>query len=498
MEQTPGESVRSKAARFEAVIAASPWCASLSADIRDEIAQHLVERSFATGEVLFAQNEDPTGLFGVVSGTVQTIGSSADGIDTLLALLRPGDWTGFIGILSGRPNSFSTIASSVVEAVYLPRNEAQAIFTRDAKRLLQLAQPVAVLLRYIYSYLTEINGRTPKRVVAQRLIDLSRCVSVSGSIPSGKLESVSQDEIATATFLTRPTVNRILQHFAKTGVVTVGYARVDVIDIPALQAIASDPGRAKSAIPKNDRFSRSTAKPTATRLVSHRRVREILMTRPWFLSLAFDTREAILSRLQIKRLESGNMLYCKNDKSEGLFAVLSGQLRTSAIAQDRRRTLMSIVHPGDWTGFLPLIDGRGQPLDCHASQPSFVALLPMQAAREIFNDVVSVSALIIPPATTLRMAYEFLIETNGRSPGRLVAQRLFDLALAPHLGKSTPRDFIDNISQADIAEATGLSRPSVNKVLSDLAQYGIVTLGYGKIRINRAEDLLRYAQGKEG
>jgi CRP/FNR family transcriptional regulator, cyclic AMP receptor protein len=496
MGQSGLESEHSKSAQRKAVLAESPWFANLSDDTRAEISPQLVMRNFTLGETLFAQAEAATGLYGILSGTVQTVGTSAEGIQSLLSILRPGDWTGFIGILSGQPNSFSTVASSPVETVYLPRSAANAIFLNSPQRLMHLARPIMELLRFVYRYLSETNGRAPKRVVAQRLMDLSRCVHIPGTLPSGKLESVSQDDIAAATYLTRPTVNRILQQFAKSGIVTVGYARIDVADIPALQSIANNSGRKPTLAAARSQEVRLPPSQSAPKLMTQERVRDILSVRPWFASLSSSTRDAIISRLLIRRLAIGEMLYCQDDPPEGLFAALSGQLRASSVAADGRRSLMSIVHPGDWTGFIPLFDGGTQPLDCYAARQSVAAVLPLSAVREIFSGASGLRSLLVPPVATLGLTYNFVVNTNGRPPGRLIAQRLHDLAVASYMGTPMPRDFIDNISQTDIAEATGLSRPSVNRVLGELAQLGILTLGYGRVTIANPDALLRYAQGK--
>ncbi len=484
-----------KQSRLRAALADSPWFSALTAAVQDEMLAHFVERRFEAGEAIYGQGEEPNGLFGILSGTLHTIGISPDGQRILISVLRAGEWTGFIGVLDGRPNSFSTIAASPLSAVFLAKSKAAEILLKDSGRAKMLVRPLVEVLRFAYRYLGETNGRPPKQIIAQRLMDLSHCIYIPGLPASPQVDSVSQDDLAAATYLTRPTVNRSLKQFARNGLVRLGYGKIELADIPALHEIARASKKGASSPVQISKPSRQASQLALARPISIDRMKEILLAGPWFGALPPDLADPMLAKLEPRRLAVGDALYPQGSECEGIFAILSGQMSIYNTATDGRRTLMALVQPGEWTGFVPLFDGKEQPLSCVAKRPSVAALLPADVVLRLFEaSAERYLMLAMPPLATLRFLHDFLINTNGREPVRLVAQRLYDLARVPWLNTLVPRQFMDNLSQSDIAEATGLSRPSVNKALGDLAKSGLVELGYGKIKIMRPQDLLAVAR----
>jgi CRP-like cAMP-binding protein len=470
-------------ARLGIALADSAWLTHLPEAKRTALLSQLVVRKVPAGDIIYEQGATPDALYGIVSGSIQTIGVSADGHEALLSVLRGGEWTGFLGLLDGRPNPFSTIAGSASEIAILPRKAAEEIFGRDAASLTLISRPLAEILRFAYRFLVETNGRPPKRVIAQRLMDLSRCVYIPGMPPGPVLDQVSQDALAAASYLTRPTVNRILRALEASGLIRLGYGRIEILDVAGLHAVATEAGRMKTAglargCKGGDRL---TAPPAQTDIA---KAREALSVRGWLPTLPRDIRQEMLAAIEVRRYAAGDALYRQDEPSEGMFGVVSGQFRTMGRASDGRVMLLSLVHGGEWTGFVPAIGGGVQPFSVTASGPAVAALLPIERVDSIFRKSAHRYRLLLAPLLAVqRFIYDFLIEANRGPPHRLVAQRLFDLARLPYVDSQRPRDYVANLTQDDVAIATGLSRPTVHKVLNDLAAKGVIALGYGNIRI---------------
>jgi CRP/FNR family transcriptional regulator, cyclic AMP receptor protein len=471
------------------------WFAHLPLAIQEELRPHLIRRRCPAGTALYRQGEAPKNMFGILSGTIQTLGTSKDGHQSLLSVLRSGEWSGFIGQLDGKPHSFLTIAATDVDVVFLPEAAVRKIFLQSPDRMTYLVLPLIEILRFAYRFLVETNGRSPRRVIAQRLIDLSHCV-YAPDVPAGKmLDGTSQQDIATATYLTRPTVNRILRDFAAHGVISLGYGRIDLCDPAALRQIAQGEDR---AIASTTGAPSPTAPCAKFKCVDQgtQRLEETLANSGWMTSLSKPTQRRIANALQIRRYDAGEAVCAQDETCEGLIVSLSGQLRTIGSAADGQERLVAFVHPGEWTAFAPILDNGPHAFSVIAARSSVVGILPTDAARAILcDDVQNYRALVAPTVQFLRFIYDYLIETNQGPPGRFVARRLYDLARVAYLDGSQPRDFMDSLSQGDIALATGLTRPTVNKVLKQLEAKGAIRLGYRRIKILRPDILLNHESG---
>ncbi len=482
-------------APLHSALARSTWFANLPDDVQQEILPRLKRRRYEAGETIYAQGAASAGLFGILNGAVRTVGTSAEGHQSLISILRSGEWYGFIGALDGKPYPFSVIATEPVEAAHLSQADCRDIFFQSADRMLMLVLPLIEVLRFAYHYLIETSGRSPRRIVAQRLMDLGRCVYLPDSSFVSSITSLNQDDIAAATYLTRPTVNRVLGQLAKEGAIQVGYGRIDILNANTLLHIAA--AKEKRSSPKP--APRSAGKPSPHAEISAKRVREILMEGRWFAHMPAKTQDAILDEAVVKTFKPGDVLYQQGQSGDGLFAVLVGQCRTIATADDGNTSLFSLVHPSDWTGFIPLFDHKPHPTTCVADIPSTVLCVSEKTIASLFwRDAALFELFETPTISVLRGMYQFLIETNGRGPLRFVSQRLYDLARVFSLESSSPRSFIESLTQSDLCMTTGLSRPTVNKVLGALEQLNIIKVGYGKIKIIRPDDLLATAQTTDG
>ncbi len=119
-------------------------------------------RSFEVGQKLFAAGERDFGFFVVKSGEVDIVDHSS-GRDATIAIHEPGEFTGDVDMLTGRPVLVSTIARTPCEAYEISAAELRRILN-------ELPQVSDVLLRafLMRRELLEGSGFTGVRVVGSR------------------------------------------------------------------------------------------------------------------------------------------------------------------------------------------------------------------------------------------------------------------------------------------------------------------------------------------
>ena len=220
------------------VMQSGRWFQSLPADVRKEIAQHARMRRFREGSAIFREGDANTGLHWLRDGRVRISGFAHDGTEALMAMLQPGDWTGFLANLDGGPYALSAFCETDCDVATLSPQSVSDIFEISVARYKLLAKAELRVARRNYYYLVEQEGGPPLQRLAYRLLDLA-------DGPHGQPEDaplaairISQEQLGAATRLSRQKVNACLQQLAGQGLVFVSRGSVSIIDANALSLIA--------------------------------------------------------------------------------------------------------------------------------------------------------------------------------------------------------------------------------------------------------------------
>ncbi|MBK8200086.1 MAG: Crp/Fnr family transcriptional regulator [Acidobacteria bacterium] len=213
------------------------WFTALPQAMQDDILRSSVRIKLRRGKHLFRQGDEPAGLFGIVSGEAQVIGTTLAGLDILVAVYRPGEWTGFLACIDGGGYTLSVVASQPCEVLHLPLPAVRRIFFNDVDSLTMMVAPELATLRSLYFHITEQLAFTPLQRLARRLVDLASSAQAQ-AVTSRTISPITQDQLALSVMASRQWTNRLLQHLEKTGLITRGRSRIDVLDLPRLNQLA--------------------------------------------------------------------------------------------------------------------------------------------------------------------------------------------------------------------------------------------------------------------
>jgi CRP/FNR family transcriptional regulator, cyclic AMP receptor protein len=459
------------------------WFADLPEAMRRAMAPHLIFRSYAADETIYAQGDEGMGIYGIISGQIKTIGAASDGQLTLLSMLRDGEWTGFLMMLDGGANPFTVSANAPTTIAFLPKAAVLEIFGKQVETLQFILQPLLKVLHFGYRYLVDTNGRPPTRVVAQRLLDLARCIYIPGSPTHQQLESISQEDIGQATYLTRPTVNRALKQLTKKGAISLGYSRVQIENVGLLDRLAKGQDALGQDAPLPPDFS-SPWSSTEREVRAPAKLNDILQAGGWFPILPGDVQARVRDAMVFRQLQAKEVAFSHGQLPLGVYFVADGFGKLIGESRDGGKALLNVGHTGEWTSFSAALAGDPHDFSFVASRKTVLGLLPLEALQQIFYDNADHFRLLFRPALMrLRHSYSYFIDTSWLPPPQLVAQRLLEMSRHIYRSELSPRNYIENLRQDDIAMGTGLSRPTVNRVLQELDARGIIELGYGRIQI---------------
>ena len=199
----------------------------------------------------------------------------------------------------------------------------------------------------------------------------------------------------------------------------------------------------------------------------------------WFQGLPEALQTHLLALAQPRQLPPGQRLFARGDAPCGLYCVVEGAIRISAVSENGKEALLILVEAPHWFGEIALFDGQARTHDAYAEGHTQLLQVPQAALLELlrrephyWRDV----ALLM--SHKLRLAFIALEEMALLPAAQRLARRL--LMLAEGYDNSRSRQVLH---QEQLALMLSLSRQTTNQILKDLEAQGILQLSYGGIEI---------------
>ena len=180
-------------------------------------------RKLARGDVLFAENDEPTELFVVTSGRIAMVNRSIDGRESVLALMEPGDLFGEMPLFDGLNRSSDGRALEPSEVVVIPYSPLRRLYADEPDHLWRVVELLSTRLRAMDGVLADsvfldVTGRTAKRLL-----------EIAGESDEFSLP-VTQEELAGMVGASRERVNKAIASFIKLGWIEQRDRRYHIVD----------------------------------------------------------------------------------------------------------------------------------------------------------------------------------------------------------------------------------------------------------------------------
>lgn len=193
-------------------------------------------------------------------------------------------------------------------------------------------------------------------------------------------------------------------------------------------------------------------------------------------------------------LAANDVLFMKGDPGERLYIVASGLIRIGAMSPDGREVSYGVLGPGAVLGEIAVIDGGKRSADAKAVEATTLLSLDRRDVLTFLHDHPGQALELLKILCgRLRHADEMFDDVVFLSlPNRLAKHLLTLERVVGTRDRSNGKPEI-RLSQQVLAEHLGISRESVNKVLSKWEGAGIVSLGRGRIGLERLDKLKEIA-----
>ncbi len=225
----------------EELIRDTPLLARLPEEDVRALASRGRVRSYPSGTVIFQEGGPGDSLYIVIEGSVRIVVNSAKGEEATVALLGPGECVGDLALLDGRPRSASAIAAEDSRALVVTRQEFTRWLTQRPSAAFALLETISLRVRRTDEALTDFAFLDLAHRLAKRLLDLAnaqRDVQARGALTPGARIRTTQAELGSMLGVSRESVNKQLNVFAREGWITLGRGSVTLRDPEALRTFA--------------------------------------------------------------------------------------------------------------------------------------------------------------------------------------------------------------------------------------------------------------------
>ena len=194
---------------------------------RGNLLAYARRRHFAKNETIFHEGDVGETLHLLSQGHVAVRLSTATGDKCILQVIGPGGWFGELAVIAPAERNATVLALDKVVSLALPRQEVDAVRRRVPAFERVLSEALVGELRRTSIALVEAYFVPVERRVLRRLAELA---DLYGPRATAVTLPLTQEEIAQVAGTTRPTVNKVLQNAAATGLVGLRRGQVEIID----------------------------------------------------------------------------------------------------------------------------------------------------------------------------------------------------------------------------------------------------------------------------
>lgn len=215
--------------------------------------------------------------------------------------------------------------------------------------------------------------------------------------------------------------------------------------------------------------------------------RHFLATQPWFTALDATGQAQLMQRVEVLQASKGQTVLGAGEPVQGWYAVLSGLVKLQTEAADGRRSAFIGVPDGEWFGEGSVLKSELRRYAVVALRDSWLMCLPRDVFTELQQGNLRFNQYLVQHFNMrLGQAMTLIEASRIRAPEHRVA-----LYLSRLFWRSTRRLYL---TQEELGTLVGLSRQTVNRVLRQLAERGIVSSDLGRVAILDDAALGRYLE----
>jgi CRP-like cAMP-binding protein len=227
-------------------------------------------------------------------------------------------------------------------------------------------------------------------------------------------------------------------------------------------------------------------------MLGGRPILESLRSIAFFGGLDGPALERLAAGMRARRFRRGEVIFHVGDPGDALFIIVVGEVKISLPSETGEEAILATLRAGDVFGELALLDGAPRSASATALSVTETVVLPRDRFRELIaNEAAVRDALLASIAGELRRLTTHVEELHFLDITGRLAARLVRLAQEGGMPAADGAVRLrTNLTQADLAAMVGCTRQSVNKLLGQFTDDGLVRLERDAIVVTDLDGLI--------
>jgi len=193
------------------ILGAVPLFASLSDQVLSALLDKTNVYSYRKDEIIIMADEDIQQMYVVIKGQARVVCITHDGQERVMALRHRGDYFGDMGLLDGRTDSATVIATEPCQVLLITKNVFDEFFLDNKNTLLKVIEMLCGRLRESWLFHTIIGINDAESKVRATLAHYSKTLGIQDTNGVIINSTFSHQSIADRVHITRETVTRVLR-----------------------------------------------------------------------------------------------------------------------------------------------------------------------------------------------------------------------------------------------------------------------------------------------
>ena len=174
----------------------------------------------------------------------------------------------------------------------------------------------------------------------------------------------------------------------------------------------------------------------------------------------------MVSERKVRQIKKKQVIYYEGDAVNGIYLVLSGNVKTIKIAADGRELLTGMYTADQYFGVAAVLADENYNETAEAMEDAALCLLPRELVLQLLNKYPDVAGSFIKIlANNVLKKEEQLLQLAYHSVRKRMAESLIQLS---------EKDNVLNVSRDNLAAMAGMATETVSRILSDFKDEGLI------------------------
>jgi len=223
---------------------------------------------------------------------------------------------------------------------------------------------------------------------------------------------------------------------------------------------------------------------------------EVVSSLGWLSKQPTDFRTRLLSDARVRSFEPGRVVFEAGEPADSLIGLAAGTFEVWVEHRDFHLQLLHVARPGAWIGQAAAYGSdRRRFVSVRAKTRSSTIVVSRQKIEAMIKeDPLCLRSFAHLSELHLRESVRTIVELSQRDSFSKVCARLFSLGLSlVHGGNIQPIEI--PVTHDEFASLCGISRKTLERVLTELKQMGAINVHYRSITILDLKRLSAIAAG---